>query len=77
MVIEYGFRKDKELIPSVLVDDGDSEKSSRVALADPECRFAGYAAYEHSEYDYVLLMLLAANVTLKEEPLPFCRCTLI
>ena len=75
--MEYGFREDKELLPSMIVDDGDSEKSTRMAITDPDCRLAGYGVFEHCEYDFVLVVLLARKVTVKQEPLPFCRCNLI
>lgn len=61
-ILEYGFRKDREILATVVVDDGNEERSRREALMNEEYKFVGIGVHEHSEYDYSLLILLADSV---------------
>ena len=57
-IIDYGFRNDPEIIPSLIVDDGDPKKTKRKILMNPKAKYIGIGVHEHSEYDYVVLILI-------------------
>ena len=58
IIVEYGFRKDPDLIPSVIVDDGDPRRTRRDWLLNERTKLAGISVHGHVEYDYMLLILL-------------------
>lgn len=45
MIVEYGFRMDTEIVPSILVSDGDQARTNRNLLLDPKMRYLGLAAH--------------------------------
>lgn len=47
IVVEYGFRQDPEVIPSLVVDDGDKNRSNRHLLMEKDIRFVGMSVHEH------------------------------
>ena len=62
VIVEYGFRKDRELVPSIVIDDGNELKNRRDALMNDKYQFIGLAVHEHKEFDYQLLILLGDDV---------------
>lgn len=58
IIVEYGFREDPDIIPSIVVDDGDRSRHSRQALLNPGHKFVGISVHENKEYDYMLIILL-------------------
>lgn len=71
-MVEYGFREDTEIIPSLLVDDGDKDRTNRHLLLDPRMKYLGISVHEHEEYDYVLVILLNGHIEAKEG----CKCAI-
>ena len=49
---------DPDIVPSIIVDDGDKSRYSRNALMNPNQRFVGISVHEHKEYDYLLVILI-------------------
>lgn len=47
IVVEYGFRQDPEVIPSLVVDDGDKNRTNRHLLMEKDIRFVGMSVHEH------------------------------
>ena len=47
IVVEYGFRPDPEVIPSLVVDDGDKKRTNRHLLMEKDIRFVGMSVHEH------------------------------
>ena len=47
-MVEYGFRKDPEVIPSIIVDDGDRNRTRRKHLMDANIKFVGVGVHEHA-----------------------------
>lgn len=47
IVVEYGFRQDPEVIPSLVVDDGDKNRNNRHLLMEKDIRFVGMSVHEH------------------------------
>lgn len=46
MILEYGFRKDAELLPSIIIDDGNESRSRRLALMSTRYKYIGIAVNE-------------------------------
>ena len=49
------------------MDDGNNSRSRRQSLLDSSNRFMGLAVQEHSEYDFMVLILLTDNIVLEYE----------
>lgn len=47
MIIEYGFRFDQEVIPMIIVNDGDRSRYNRNLLMSDNMRYLGISVHEH------------------------------
>ena len=72
IIVEYGFRHDPDVIPSIIVDDGDKSRHSRYILMNPLHKFIGISVHESREYDYMLVLLLNGVTKTKEG----CKCSI-
>lgn len=45
IVVEYGFREDPEILASLVVDDGDKDRSNRLLLMGESIRFVGMSVH--------------------------------
>lgn len=70
IMVEYGFRKDPELISSLVVCDGDLNRVNRKILFNSSMKYIGLSVHEHSEFDYILVIILSD----KDQRLPMCQC---
>ena len=47
LILEYGFREDKDIIPNVMIDDGDSRRNRRNILMSGNNKMIGISVHEH------------------------------
>jgi hypothetical protein len=71
-MIEYGFRKDMDLLPTIVIDDGNSERTRRNTLMNESWKSVGISVHEHNEFDYFVLFLFSTY----DEPIG-CRCSIM
>ncbi len=45
IIVEYGFRQDPDIVPSIIVDDGDVNRHTRHVLMNPNHRFVGFSVH--------------------------------
>ena len=48
MILEYGFREDKDIIPSLIIDDGDPKRTRRNILLSGKKQYVGISVHEHN-----------------------------
>lgn len=46
IVIDYGFKYDPEIIPSMIVDDGDEQRVKQTMLMSNETKYVGISVHE-------------------------------
>ena len=62
MMMQYGFRQDRDIIPNLIIDDGDPKRTRRNIVLDQKQRFVGISVHEHFQFDYIALFLFADEV---------------
>ena len=45
IIIDYGFREDPEVIPSMIVDDGNESRAKRKILLDKDMKYLGVSVH--------------------------------
>jgi hypothetical protein len=72
MIVEYGFRQDSEIIPSIIVSDGDPNRTNRNLMLSAVLKCVGISIHEHMEYDYMVVILLCESIRENKG----CPCTI-
>jgi hypothetical protein len=70
ILVDYGFRKDVDLLTNVMVDDGNYDRSRRHTLMNEAWQSVGISVHQHYEFDYFVVFLFSTYL----EPITSCSC---
>lgn len=73
ILVDYGFRKDVDLLTNIMIDDGNYDRSRRHTLMNEAWQSVGISVHQHYEFDFLVVFLFSTYL----EPITNCNCELM